>query len=93
MNKKAKHKNDYGKMERKLFFRFSIRLLLILFALYLFYRLAWLGRGGEMLISFLENTLWMEHESAFNLYHYTLRNNAPFIVAVILLAAFLVMYR
>lgn len=80
-------------MERRLFFRFTIRILLVLLALFLFYRFVWLGRGGDMLMSFLENSLWMEHESAFNLYHYTLRSNFPWIAAGILVIAFLVIYR
>lgn len=93
IHKKKKHQNDYGKMKRKLFFRFSFRLLLVVTILYLFYRFVWLGRGGDMVVSFLESALWMERESAFNLYHYTLRGNFPWIAAMILILVFLVLYR
>lgn len=87
------HKNDYGKMERKLFFRFTIYILLIALALFLFYRFAWQGKGGDAVVSFLENSYWMDHESAFNLYHLTLRTNFQWIAGIVLIAAFLVLYR
>ena len=61
--------------------------------IFLLYSRFWFGRMGDWIVGFLEGTLHLDYEDAWNIYNYGLRENAYLIMFGAVAVCFLLLFR
>ncbi|WP_025192357.1 vancomycin resistance histidine kinase VanS [Enterococcus faecalis] len=85
-------KNDYSKLERKLYmYIVAIVVVAIVFVLYI--RSMIRGKLGDWILSILENKYDLNHLDAMKLYQYSIRNNIDIFIYVAIVISILILCR
>lgn len=94
MKHKAKNKNtDYSQLKTKLFWRFVCLAIIAFIIIFMIYKVIWAGRGGDWVISILQQVYKMDYGSAYNLYQQAFRNNFDLIWYAGIIIVFIILLR
>lgn len=94
MKHKSKNKNtDYSQLKTKLFWRFVCLAIIAFIIIFMIYKVIWAGRGGDWVISILQQVYKMDYGSAYNLYQQAFRNNFDLIWYAGIIIVFIILLR
>lgn len=94
MKHKSKNKNtDYSQLKTKLFWRFVCLAIIAFIIIFMIYKVIWAGRGGDWVISILQQVYKMDYGSAYNLYQQAFRNNFDLIWYAGIIIVFITLLR
>lgn len=94
MKHKSKNKKtDYSQLKTKLFWRFVCLAIIAFIIIFMIYKVIWAGRGGDWVISILQQVYKMDYDSAYNLYQQAFRNNVDLIWYAGTIVVFIILLR
>lgn len=91
--KNKKNNQDYTKLKKKICLQVLAMIVgafLLTTALYYF---VWFRRVGDWIVAFFELFFGMNPQDAYEIYHFHIRNNAFYLFAAAIAAAFFIMFR
>lgn len=87
---KDKYKIDYFQLKSKLFFRLLGLVVSAFFIIFVLYKLIWSGKGGDFIVSALQNFLRIDYGDALSLYRQFFRDYEDLIWLVAIVIVFFV---
>lgn len=91
--KYTKRNGDYSQLKSKLLFRFITSVIVAFLIVFIFYKTVWYRRGGNLILSALQNVFNMEYNSAYVFYQRFFRNNIDLIWYIGIIAVFIILIR
>ncbi len=91
--RRKKKNSGYSKLRFKILMQTSGMVALTFLIIFLLYSRFWFGRMGDWIVGFLEGTLHLDYEDAWNIYNYGLRENAYLIMFGAVAVCFLLLFR
>lgn len=88
-----KDRSDYSQLKSKLLWRFILLGISAFVIIFVLYKAIWSGRGGDWIVSMLQNLFKMDYDSALNLYQQLFRNYFDMIWLAAVLIAFISLLR
>lgn len=94
MKRKSENKNtDYTQLKTKLLGRFICLAVISFVIIFMTHKFIWAGRGGDWVISILQQVYKMDYDSAYNLYQQAFRNNIELIWYAGIIVVFIILLR
>lgn len=84
---------DYTQLKIKLLWRFVCLAVIAFMVIFMLYKYIWAGRGGDWVISLLQQAYKMDYGSAYNLYQQVFRNNIELFWYAGTIAVFIILLR
>lgn len=91
--KYTKRNGDYSQLKSKLLFRFITSVIVAFLIVFIFYKTVWYRRGGNLILSALQNVFNMEYDSAYVFYQRFFRNNIDLIWCIGIVTVFIILIR
>ena len=91
--RRKKKNSSYSKLRFKILMQTSGMVALTFFIIFILYSRFWFGRMGDWIVGFLEGTLHLDYEDAWNIYNYGLRENSHLIMFGAVAVCFLLLFR
>lgn len=91
--KYKKNDNDYTQLKNKLLFRFITSVIVAFVIIFLFYKIVWYRRGGDLILFVLQNAFKMDYDSAYVFYQRFFRNNVDLIWYLGIIVVFVLLLR